>query len=97
MFRNLNDASLGRKPCTTDYGLTLGLGSVLALLLGNYDSNPDIDLALRNGLAVRRDALFQVFAIKRLILRIDMDGLNDERIGNPTHEIWLTCIYFRDA
>ncbi|KAJ6835155.1 hypothetical protein M6B38_124290 [Iris pallida] len=97
MFRDLSDASLGRKSRTTDFGLTLGLGSVLALLLGNYDSNPGIDLALRNGLAVRRDALFQVLAIKRLILRIDMDGLNDARIGNPAHEIRLTCIYFRDA
>ncbi|KAJ6802329.1 hypothetical protein M6B38_194740 [Iris pallida] len=93
MFRNLSNASLGRKSHTTDFGLTLGLGSVLALLLGNYDSNPDIDLALRNSLAVRRDALFQVFAIKRLILRIDMDGLNDARIGNLAHEIRLTCIY----
>ncbi|KAJ6812951.1 hypothetical protein M6B38_146445 [Iris pallida] len=97
MFRNLSDASLGRKSRTTDFGLTLGLGSMLALLLGNYDSNPDIDLALRNGLAVRRDVLFQMFAIKRLILRIDMDGLNDARIGNPAHEIRLTYIYFRDA
>ncbi|KAJ6825511.1 hypothetical protein M6B38_376515 [Iris pallida] len=97
MFRNLSNASLGRKSRTTDFGLTLELGSVLALLLENYDSNPDIDLALRNGLAVRRDALFQVFAIKRLILRIDMDGLNDVRIENPAHEIQLTCIYFRDA
>ncbi|KAJ6812049.1 hypothetical protein M6B38_152400 [Iris pallida] len=97
MFRNLSDASLDRKPRTTDLGLTLGLGSVLALLLGNYDSNPDIDLALRNGLAVRRDAMFQVLAIKRLILRIDMDGLNDARIGDPAHEIRLTCIYLRDA
>ncbi|KAJ6832134.1 hypothetical protein M6B38_345725 [Iris pallida] len=26
-----------------------------------------------------------------------MDGLNDARIGNPAHEIRLTCIYFRDA
>ncbi|KAJ6835157.1 hypothetical protein M6B38_124300 [Iris pallida] len=74
MFRNLSDTSLGRKPRAIDFGLTLGLGSVLALLLGNYDSNPDIDLALKNGLAVRRDALFQVLAINRLILRIGMDG-----------------------
>ncbi|KAJ6810327.1 hypothetical protein M6B38_158905 [Iris pallida] len=97
MFRNLSDASLGRKSRTIDFGLTLGLGSVLALLLGNYDSNPDIDLALRNGLAVRRNALFHVFAIKRLILRIDVDGLNDTRIENPAHEIRLKYIYFRDA